>query len=127
MSGRGPLSFRPDEDLAERIENYTDRYNFENRGKALEHLVEAGLQQHSTPLLDDWQDHAIQSAHYLMVAAVVAVVFGMAGVVTIDTGVVIGGILILTGVSLLSVVELARTAAGVGRLQAVFGRGGGTP
>lgn len=125
MSGRGPLSFKPDKDLAERIDNYTERYNFDTQSDALRSLVESGLREHKTPLLDGWQDHAIQSAHYLMVAAVVAVVFGLSpAVMDASTGMWIGGILVLTGVSALSVVELARAATGVGHVRAFIRRGG---
>lgn len=110
MSQSTSVACRVDEETETRIEQFRQKRGLEKTSDAVKELVQTGLREQKIPVLYDWQKHAIQAAHYLMVAALVFAVIGIspAGFNWVAS-VWIGGALILVGLALIAAVELART------------------
>lgn len=107
----GTFSFYADANTRAEITDFEARNNYDTRTEALNDLIESGLRSKRAPMLEQWHRHSIQAAHYLMVAALVITTIGASPAGhSLTEGVWMGGIMLLSGLALLALVELARFA-----------------
>lgn len=111
------MACRVDEETEARIEQFKEKRGLEKRSDAVKELIKTGLREQKIPVLYDWQRNAIQASHYLMVAAIVVAVIGVTpAAFNWTTGAWAGGALVMVGLTIIAVVEAARTVRGTNEL-----------
>lgn len=111
------VACRVDDETSTRIEDFREQHGYDKKGDAVRALLLTGLREQHAPILFSWRENAIQASHYLMIAAIVFAVIGVSpAAFDWQTGVWMGGALVLVGLALVAVVEAARTVRGANEI-----------
>lgn len=117
-------------ELDERVEAYQRREDIDDQSEAVRQLIRVGLRESRSPVLYRFKDRVVRWAGDLAIFGILA---GLIGVVTpvlsVRDGAILGAGLLITGVGLLAMVEIARLIGGTNAagdsLRRVLSRGSG--
>ena len=122
MAGSETIGFRADEGLESEIDEFRDRYGYENRSEAVKALVETGLREAKSPILTRWRESALQGAWYIVLTAICFTVLAASpGVLELGIGLQIAAVLLAIAAALVAAIELARVARGSSELSGMAG------
>lgn len=116
-SENGPITWRTDKERQERIEQFQKQRGFDNRTKALDHLVDVGLREQRNPLMWRLKDRIVDWVSIMGIAAVMVFIagattniFGMTDAMKFSVAMII----VATG--MLGAFELGRVVLGMNEL-----------
>jgi len=124
------LQCRADEDFDEQVTKFQRDRGFEEKSEAVEQLIRVGLRESRSPVLYRFKDRVVRWAGDLAVFGILAGLIGFATpVLSVRDGTILAVGLLITGVGLLAVVEIARVLGGTNAagdsLRRVLSRGSG--
>lgn len=111
------ISIKVDDDLAERVENYRERYDFEDTSKAARKLLKVGEREQESPLLFHIKDEVTYWVGQLGIAAVIVLLGGFTTPVLAPASSALFAVaLVVAAVGLLAGFELLRFFTGMNEL-----------
>jgi len=114
---RQTLSFKADDTVQDRVDEFADREDYDYTSEALEQLVRVGLRETRSPILYRLKEEIINWAGWLGLTAIVAVVAGITTpVLAVTHGLMIATVLVAVAIALLALVELLRVLRGESEL-----------
>lgn len=111
------ISFKVDDDFAERVENYRKRYGFESKSAAARTLTKVGEREQQSPLLFRMKDEVTYWVGQLGIAAVIVLLGGFTTPVLAPASSALFAVaLVLAAVGLLAGFEVLRFLTGMNEL-----------
>jgi hypothetical protein len=110
---RQTLGFKANSDLAERVNQFKNREDYEHNSDALEELVRVGLRETQNPVMYRLKDEILNWAGLLGVTAIITIIGGLTTpVIAPGHALLVATILCVTAMSMVAIVELARAWQG---------------
>jgi len=107
------IGFRADDTTRQRVEEFQDREDYDDRAKALQKLVEVGLRETRSPILFRLKEEVVTWAGWLGVTAIIAVIAGLTTpMLAVTDGLMIAAVVVVVAIALLATVEAFRVLRG---------------